>query len=259
VSQRLGLHVVARLARRHGIEVSLTPTPGCGVTAAVVLPASLFSDEAEPAELPGPAEQPAPVGRAAVASALHGQERNGDEGRRAKPDWSGWWESSPDGDLMVERPAPRSTGGPLEGSIDRGTPSGFPGPLQPDPRLLPDPRFTTPMPPLARRILSTPPGPPAPVPAGVERPATGEPLLSRRVPQAHLAPELRRHETAATAAAAAPLPDASEARAALSRYQASRQAARAVVDGGGAPGGLTPSPPVDAGDLERPAGNGGRS
>ncbi|HET8788260.1 MAG TPA: ATP-binding protein, partial [Actinomycetes bacterium] len=44
VSQRLGLHVVARLAQRHGIEVSLTPTPGCGVTAAVVLPPSLFSD-----------------------------------------------------------------------------------------------------------------------------------------------------------------------------------------------------------------------
>ena len=43
VSQRLGLHVVARLAQRHGIDVSLTPTPGCGVTAAVVLPPSLFS------------------------------------------------------------------------------------------------------------------------------------------------------------------------------------------------------------------------
>src|SRR5918999_750942 len=44
VSQRLGLHVVARLAQRHGIEVALTPTPGCGVTAAVVLPPALFSD-----------------------------------------------------------------------------------------------------------------------------------------------------------------------------------------------------------------------
>src|ERR671910_1456104 len=44
VSQRLGLHVVARLAQRHGIEVALTPTPGCGVTAAVVLPPALFAD-----------------------------------------------------------------------------------------------------------------------------------------------------------------------------------------------------------------------
>src|SRR4029453_10130824 len=33
------------------IEVSLTPTPGCGVTAAVVLPPSLFADpEAGPGE-----------------------------------------------------------------------------------------------------------------------------------------------------------------------------------------------------------------
>ncbi|HET7516849.1 MAG TPA: ATP-binding protein, partial [Actinomycetes bacterium] len=63
VSQRLGLHVVARLAQRHSIDVSLTPTPGCGVTAAVVLPPSLFShpdsvsDElsADGQELPGPA------------------------------------------------------------------------------------------------------------------------------------------------------------------------------------------------------------
>jgi hypothetical protein len=62
-------------------------------------------------------------------------------------------------------------------------------------------------------------------------------VLSRRVPQAHLAPELRRQGQgpAATARPDGPLPDAAEARAALSRYQASRQAARAVVDESGAP------------------------
>ena len=70
VSQRLGLHVVARLAQRHGIEVSLTPTPGSGVTAAVVLPASLFSDpDATPDELfAGEAEVPARVVPAALAA-----------------------------------------------------------------------------------------------------------------------------------------------------------------------------------------------
>ena len=76
VSQRLGLHVVARLAQRHGIDVSLTPTPGCGVTAAVVLPPSLFShpdsvpDElyADGQELPGP--PPAPVGPGPVVPAV---------------------------------------------------------------------------------------------------------------------------------------------------------------------------------------------
>ena len=36
VSQRLGFHVVARLAARHGIKVTLTATPGSGITAARV-------------------------------------------------------------------------------------------------------------------------------------------------------------------------------------------------------------------------------
>ena len=43
-ARRLGFHVVARLAERHGIEVSLTPTPGCGVTAVLVVPATLFAE-----------------------------------------------------------------------------------------------------------------------------------------------------------------------------------------------------------------------
>ena len=70
VSQRLGLHVVARLAQRHGIEVALTPTPGCGVTAAVVLPPSLFADPgAVPDEVyADEAEVPAEVVPAAVAA-----------------------------------------------------------------------------------------------------------------------------------------------------------------------------------------------
>jgi signal transduction histidine kinase len=42
VSQRLGFHVVARLGARHGIRVTLSPTPGSGVTAVVALPADLF-------------------------------------------------------------------------------------------------------------------------------------------------------------------------------------------------------------------------
>jgi hypothetical protein len=80
-------------------------------------------------------------------------------------------------------------------------------------------------------------------------------LLSRRVPQAHLAPELRRHGQAPAAAGGdGPLPDAAEARAALSRYQASRQAARAVVDEGAGPFGRG-----DELGPERPASGGGWS
>jgi hypothetical protein len=80
-------------------------------------------------------------------------------------------------------------------------------------------------------------------------------LLSRRVPQAHLAPELRRHgQASATAGADGPLPDATEARAALSRYQASRQAARAVMDENGGLGGRADEP-----GPERPPSAGGWS
>ncbi|HEY7100258.1 MAG TPA: ATP-binding protein [Mycobacteriales bacterium] len=47
VSQRLGLHVVARLAQRYGIAVELTGTPGGGVTAVATLPPSVFERSAE--------------------------------------------------------------------------------------------------------------------------------------------------------------------------------------------------------------------
>src|SRR4051812_29581749 len=44
VSQRLGFHVVARLAARHGIHVMLSATPGSGVTALVRIPAPLTTE-----------------------------------------------------------------------------------------------------------------------------------------------------------------------------------------------------------------------
>ena len=47
VSQRLGLHVVARLAQRYGIGIDLTGTPGGGVTAVATLPPALFVRSAE--------------------------------------------------------------------------------------------------------------------------------------------------------------------------------------------------------------------
>jgi hypothetical protein len=95
---------------------------------------------------------------------------------------------------------------------------------------------------------------PAPAAAGDGSGAEGL-LLARRVPQAHLAPELRRggQGPAASARGDGPLPDATEARAALSRYQASRQAARAVVDENGAPAGRADD---EAGSQHPPAPGG---
>jgi signal transduction histidine kinase len=376
VSQRLGLHVVARLAQRHGIDVSLTPTPGCGVTAAVVLPPSLFADAVAPAaddgfgdeeapagvvpalaasvtptpvaDLPSapprwspPAEQqwvdptdgapatrgngghpderplyrpagepaayhpaagephpyhpaagePAPSGLGPgerVGNGAHGGGPAPNGARADQPvpagagngsgdhlaagdggDWSGWWEPSPDEPRDGEPISPIAARPPLSERVQ----SPFPGPPAPgtaephppmpgppewegspmperaapavhspqahDPRaydaLAHDPRAYDPRPydPRSHDALAHDPLPPAPV--GVHGADVGEgangPTLSRRTPQAHLAPELRRSgQGPAAARPDAPLPDAAEARAALSRYQASRQAARAVVE-----------------------------
>jgi len=90
---------------------------------------------------------------------------------------------------------------------------------------------------------------PAPPPPPAGAPGAGEPQLNRRVPQANLAPELRRHNGDAALdehrPATPPGPDAVQARDALSRYQASRRAARALVEG----------TPVD--DRDRPGSGGG--
>jgi hypothetical protein len=281
VSQRLGLHVVARLAQRHGIEASLTPTPGNGVTAAVVLPASLFSDpDATPDELSaGEAEVPSGVVPAALAAAVtpaadlpppappvppswapaerwvdlteepagngngNGDGDSDSDGNGYGADWSGWWEPAP-GDLEGAEPiSPLAARPPLSERVRAPAPAPAPDAREPHPPGAGAPE----------REGSRQPGG---VPTAVHSPQTHSPqthsplhpapvaaddagpeglLLSRRVPQAHLAPELRRHgREGATAGPEDALPDAAEARAALSRYQASRQAAKAVVDDGGA-------------------------
>jgi hypothetical protein len=82
-----------------------------------------------------------------------------------------------------------------------------------------------------------------------------EPQLARRVPQAHLAPELRRQQPEA-AEPSAPPPDAEQAREALSRYQASREAARALVDRDPMEGNGQPHDPPEHGPRTSP-GDGG--
>ena len=353
VSQRLGLHVVARLAQRHGIQVSLTPTPGCGVTAAVVLPPSLFADaDAAPGQAPDETEGPVGVVPALAGSAtaapaadlplppppptppswappveqwidltdgpaggrtgrfaanghetthqapdgpapnwaaedgpapnwaaedglaedgpalhgpvlhgpvLHGPGENAADDWPAEEgaDWSGWWEPSP-ADLQDGQPlSPIAARPPLAERVQPPHPSApEPRPSVPEPHLsvperhpgAPEPHLSAPGP--HQGVPEPHPAAAAPpegersqwrdsVPPAVHspQPADGV-LLSRRVPQAHLAPELRRNGQApAPGGPEGSLPDAAEARAALSRYQASRQAARAVVDDGGSPGG----------------------
>ncbi|MGH3981708.1 MAG: ATP-binding protein [Pseudonocardiaceae bacterium] len=175
-SQRLGLHVVARLAARHGIRASLTTTPGSGITAVIVLPAELFADDrlelTEQSPLPPAIPQP----------------RNpADTGPRPDRNWTGWW-----------------------------TPTRLP--TVEESSWSPAPTYVA-----AQKI------------APAVAPPTTVPQLNRRVPQASLAPELRRAAPAGGRTIAAPTAtsDAKLARDALSRYQASRMAAQEQLDTGG--------------------------
>jgi signal transduction histidine kinase len=71
----LGLFVVGRLARRHGLRVTLSPTPGGGTTATVVVPSALFRTAPGPAPV---AELPATRRPAITAAVLAIRPAEGD-------------------------------------------------------------------------------------------------------------------------------------------------------------------------------------
>jgi signal transduction histidine kinase len=191
-SQRLGLHVVARLAARHGIRTSLTPTPGSGITAVVALPAGLFADdrlELAEAATSSRNETPAeasPTEQAPLPPTIPQPRRSAHAGPRPNRNWPGWW-----------------------------TPTRLP--TVEESSWLPVPPYVA-----AQKM------------APAVAPPTTASQLNHRVPQASLAPELRRASPVggSTIAAATATSDAKLARDALSRYQASRQVAQEQLDTG---------------------------
>jgi signal transduction histidine kinase len=284
VSKRLGFHVVARLAKRHGIRVVLSPTPGSGITASIALPGSMFELGPEPVGALVPAgaaaaarpgrpvprrrpDQPVPELPAArtgtwaehTTAERTGSERTGvDRGAferaafdRAAFDRAGIrsaasgrggsdriesdtaaFERAPVDDGADVRslipgprmPLPAETEGLAAGkSPERGAPSWTGWWAGTDP--------SRPGPVGADGATATPAGSADPADGGgpdEDAPAAARPSLRRRVPQAHLAPGLRIVPPGAEPVDPAPLPVAAEA---LSRYQASRAAARSAVDG----------------------------
>jgi signal transduction histidine kinase len=108
VSQRLGFHVVARLAARHGVQVSLSATPGSGMTAVAVLPAALF---AKPGSAPvhPPAtgadarhrEPPPGQGGPGAVTPAHGHRIEVPFGVAGDTRWAGWWAPDPDIDATA--------------------------------------------------------------------------------------------------------------------------------------------------------------
>jgi signal transduction histidine kinase len=292
VSNRLGLHVVARLASRYAIQVVLTATSGSGITAVVLLPPELFTSNERPRSAAASGQFATPIRASANPVALESgslPQRNprlngsstsspftgatnasvksagfgtfdrsangsansssggspitpaggpitapagppsafptsptaGIEIPRTGPDWDGWWEAEAAAESAAQaaaQSAQRSLSSPAVPEIPAAE-----------------------VDPLAGRQDS----PPSEIVHGVtltvseahSSPMTPDvPLrLSRRVPQAHLAPELQRdHQAAerkqAATVSAGPPADAARAREALSRYQASRRAALAEND-----------------------------
>ncbi len=65
----LGLFVIGRLARRHGLDVALWPTPGGGVTATVAIPDRLLAVAQHPFPTVAPAFRPAAPAEAVLAAA----------------------------------------------------------------------------------------------------------------------------------------------------------------------------------------------
>ncbi|MFC8454948.1 nitrate- and nitrite sensing domain-containing protein [Kitasatospora sp. NPDC057223] len=199
-SDRLGLFVVSRLARRQDVRVSLRPSAYGGTTAVVLLPTALL-------ETPDAATGPEP---AAVPRSGAGPARD-----RA---------------LLRELAA---TGLPEQGAAPAplrpfGAQGADPGVLRPSPFRADGARADRPQ--LPPAVPAQPPRPavrpPAARPAGAgAAPAADPDELPRRVRQASLAPQLR--ETPARPAApavrrGAPAPagrNPEEARAAMSAYQ----------------------------------------
>jgi signal transduction histidine kinase len=250
-AQRLGFHVVSRLAARHGIQVTLTPTPGSGVTAVVALPGTLFAPPDTDTAFTPPAGFPSPLaGRTAARPTVPPALSPTPFAPGPDGDWRGWWR--PDADGAPSGPAPaapdrRPRPAPVPGPRvpDRSAPAG-PAPAGPahdrsapdrsaPDRSAPDrsaPDRSAPDRPVPARSA---PGRPVParvggVPAAAVPPretaGTSPGGLRRRVPQAHLAPELRAPADTPPAAAASDLAVGS----ALSRYQASRAAAQQSED-----------------------------
>jgi signal transduction histidine kinase len=281
VAQRLGFHVVARLAARHAILVSLGNTPGSGVTAVVALPAALFA--AAPADLAYPhavgvtEARPYITGRvnrrepriehpiestgwvepvstagtvrstngsarprwAAVPTETLGSSRHGLDGA---PDggWRGWWNPESVGASLTRHSDRQPVDNPPDdGVADIGTqvPQWQPSPTPRSRQALPavPPATSDAVPEQDGPEESAEPDIPSPRRNGEAVTGNGKPELRRRVPQAHLAPELR--QPVAEESGVEPQIDGAAA-SALSRYQASRQAAQAVVEDSGTAGGM---------------------
>ncbi|WP_405010716.1 nitrate- and nitrite sensing domain-containing protein [Kitasatospora sp. NBC_01539] len=233
-TDRLGLFVVSRLARRHGIRVHMRPSPYGGSTAVVLVPRELLADASE---VMADQFSGQPVADARPDAARTAGARP-ETGRHA----AGPAEAPPGVDGRPAHGVVRVGGGPRPSAAEpASTPGGLPRRRTGGPVLVPDPDGAG----TGRHRRADGPEPsvaPAPAPASVPAAAEAVPaagpqgpaplvaggLLPRRVRQASLAPQLRdgadEHDAAAAERARERSPE--EARAAFASFQRGFQRGR---------------------------------
>jgi signal transduction histidine kinase len=218
-SSRLGLFVIAQLAHRHGIRISLRPSAFGGVTAIALLPGELITSGPGPMALPaGPSPADQAWDRPLVGTGTDDPSRHS----LAALQWQGTEElrsvTVPGRHVTIngtatERPAggeaiprqrlrtgpPQRTGGPTPSAVVEGlSADGLVQRRRTVPRRAPEPSADrTPPEQLAAAAAALAPSSPTAVPtdglpgiAPADEPSTGD-GLPRRVRQASLAPQLR--------------------------------------------------------------------
>ncbi|SHL51691.1 nitrate- and nitrite sensing domain-containing protein [Actinacidiphila paucisporea] len=266
-TDRLGLFVVSRLARRHNVRVSLRQSAYGGTTAVVMIPETLLSDTGDDTagtRLPGAAQ---PLGLDAAGDTEHTFRQWGLEGvddiggERHK-------EHAPHQEEPLTAAFARGLDGPQEPAGPPGADEQAPAEPLPLPRRRPRtatqqvPRAVTAVPSLPRprqERQETPGTAPEPAADGAD---SGGVVLPRRVRQASLAPQLRADAAAARSGSADKERDGGRERSAdevrdrmsaIQRgWQRGRQAAEAEPDGAAAPG----DDPSTTAPRTTPEGNG---
>ncbi len=241
LSGTLGLYVVGRLARRHGINVRLRHSWYGGVTAMVQLPDDLTTwirrreiAPPEDAESPDPPNDP-PI---------------------FEQDRSQWFDAASEAATDVEAAADTKAEAPVEPPVEPPVPA--PTPPVPTPPVptptppVPTPPVPTPPPPVPTPPVPTPP-PPVPTPP-VPPPTTPRPRsdhggmthtgLPRRVPRANLAPGIVAQQAKAASQAEARSSTLSsrspeEIRSMLSSYRSGLERGRRTATGSQEAGGHT--------------------
>src|SRR6266545_4082359 len=241
LSGTLGLYVVGRLARRHGINVRLRHSWYGGVTAMVQLPDDLTTwirrreiAPPEDSESPDPPNDP-PI---------------------FEQDRSQWFDAASEAATDVEAAADTKAEAPVEPPVEppvpAPTPPVPPPPVPAPPPPVPTPPVPTPPPPVPTPPVPTPP-PPVPTPP-VPTPTTPRPRsdhggmthtgLPRRVPRANLAPGIVAQQAKAASQAEARSSTLSsrspeEIRSMLSSYRSGLERGRRTATGSQEAGGHT--------------------